>query len=109
MDVHDPNKYKLGAMLLDLKDPCKIVSECKKPILEPDECYENEGWKSGVAYCCGAIVKKDELFVYYGGADTVCCGASVNLNEFLDELIKTGAPKLKRVRKLKLFRKKNKK
>lgn len=95
MDHNDPNKYKLGAMVLDLKNPEKILYRSIKPILEPDECYENEGFKSGVVYCCGAIVVDDQLFVYYGGADTVVCVATANLNNFLKELIATGAPKLK--------------
>ena len=48
--------------------------------------YENEGWKSGVVYPCGAVVIKDRLFVYYGGADMVVCVASAELSQFLEQL-----------------------
>jgi len=79
--------YKMGAMLLDLKDPTKVLARSRNPILEPVASYENEGWKGGVAYPCGAAIIKDRLFVYYGGADTVVCVASVKVNGFLAELM----------------------
>jgi predicted GH43/DUF377 family glycosyl hydrolase len=82
----DESRYKIGAMLLDLKDPTKVLARTKKPILEPVVSYENDGWKAGVVYPCGAVVIKDRLFVYYGGADMVVCVASTKLNNFLDEL-----------------------
>jgi predicted GH43/DUF377 family glycosyl hydrolase len=82
----DGSRYKIGAMLLDLKDPTKVLARSRKPILEPVASYENEGWKAGVVYPCGAALINDRLFVYYGGADTVVCVASVKLNGFLEEL-----------------------
>ena len=86
MEKHDSHRYKLWAMILDLKDPTKILFNSSQPILEPDEWYENEGYKGGVVYSCGAIVKGGELFVYYGGADKVSCVATANLDKFLKEL-----------------------
>jgi beta-1,2-mannobiose phosphorylase / 1,2-beta-oligomannan phosphorylase len=83
---HDNYRYKIGAMLLDLKDPTKVLARSRKPILEPNTWYENDGWKAGVVYPCGAVIIKDRLFVYYGGADTVVNVASVKLNGFLEEL-----------------------
>ncbi len=83
---NDSAKYKMGAMLLDAKDPTKVLYRSKKPILEPTESYENEGYKAGVAYPCGAVKKDDELLVYYGGADMVACVASAKLSTFLSRL-----------------------
>lgn len=83
---HGDYRYKIGAMLLDLKDPTKVLARSREPILEPDMWYENEGWKSGVVYPCGAAIIGKRLFVYYGGADTVVCVASVELNGFLEQL-----------------------
>lgn len=83
----DESRYKIGAMLLDLKDPTKVLARTKSPILEPTAAYENEGWKAGVVYPCGAVIIKDRLFVYYGGADTVVCVASVKLEHFLEQLV----------------------
>ena len=94
MDDRDPNRYKLGAMILDLNDPSKVLYRSRVPILEPEEWYENTGWKSGVVYSCGAVVKDGELYVYYGGADSVVCVAVANLDHFLDELVKHGSPRL---------------
>lgn len=86
VDDREPSKYKIGAMLLDLKDPTKVLYRPKKPLLEPTYLYENEGYKGGVAYPCGAVVKDDELFVYYGGADSVLCAATAKLNSLLDHI-----------------------
>jgi len=83
---HDPGRYKIGAMILDKTDPTKVLYRSKKPILEPDMHYENEGYKAGVVYPCGAIRKDRELIVYYGGADTVVCAASENFNFFMNKL-----------------------
>jgi beta-1,2-mannobiose phosphorylase / 1,2-beta-oligomannan phosphorylase len=94
MDVRDPNKYKIGAMILDLKDPTKVIAEAKEAILEPDEWYENSGHKAGVVYSCGAVVVDDWLFVYYGGADTVVCVATAKFETFLEELMTQGKTKL---------------
>ncbi|GAG08208.1 unnamed protein product, partial [marine sediment metagenome] len=79
IDKRDPNKYKIGAMILDEQDPSKILYCSNVPLLEPSAPYENEGYKAGVIYCCGALVKEEKLFVYYGGADTVICAAIADL------------------------------
>jgi len=95
MDKGEMHRYKLWAMILDIKDPTKILYNSSQPILEPDEWYENEGYKSGVVYSCGAIVKDGELFVYYGGADKVSCVATANLEKFLKELVSSSTTKVK--------------
>ncbi|MDP3998490.1 MAG: hypothetical protein Q8P89_02645 [bacterium] len=91
---HDRGRYKIGAMILDENDPTKVIYRSSGPILEPTEHYENEGHKSGVAYPCGAVIIKDHLFVYYGGADTVVCAATENLDKFLYEIKSSHLPKL---------------
>jgi predicted GH43/DUF377 family glycosyl hydrolase len=96
MDRNDPNRYKLGAMILDEKDPTKILYKSKGPILEPEEDYENNGIAHGVVYSCGAVIKDDELFVYYGGADKFVCVASINLEELINDLKQNKEIKLKK-------------
>jgi predicted GH43/DUF377 family glycosyl hydrolase len=93
-DRNDPGKYKLGAMLLDLHDPTRVLYRSRTPILEPDLAYENNGFKPGIVYSCGAIIRDGELYVYYGGSDTVTCVAMANLEKFLEELKIYGASKL---------------
>lgn len=83
----DESRYKIGAMLLDLKDPTKVLARTRSPILEPIATYENEGWKAGVVYPCGAVIINDCLIVYYGGADTVVCVASTKMQQFLNGLV----------------------
>jgi len=85
MDKDDPNRYKVGALLLDLKDPTKILYRASRPVLEPDEWYEND-WKPGVVYASGAVVKDGTLFLYYGGGDKHIAVAYVKLEEFLNKL-----------------------
>jgi len=94
MEPHEPNRYKIWAMILDLKDPTEVLYRSKKPVLEPDAFYENEGYKSGVIYSCGSVVKGDTLFLYYGGADMVSCVATAPFKLFLKELVSSGVTKL---------------
>lgn len=86
MELRDPGRYKLGAMLLDLDDPSHILGRLDHPLLQPDAHYENDGFKSGVVYACGAALIGDRLHVYYGGADTVVCAATVPLQALLAQL-----------------------
>ena len=87
MDRADPDRYKLGAMLLDLHDPTRVLGRLSHPLLAPDAEYENAGLKWGVVYACGAVVIDGELHVYYGGADTVVCVASISLKVLLQQLL----------------------
>ncbi len=89
MDKKDPNKYKLGAMVLDFKDPTKILYRSPEPILSPDMHYENDG-KSGVVYASGAIIKNEQLLLYYGGGDKHVCVAETPLDKLLDWLVEHG-------------------
>jgi predicted GH43/DUF377 family glycosyl hydrolase len=86
----DPSKdgvgYKVGAMLLDLKDPSKVLARSANPILEPSEWYEND-WKPGVVYATGAVVLGENLIVYYGGGDKRIAAARANLRDFVYKLL----------------------
>ncbi len=87
MDRRDPNRYKVGAMILDYNNPQKVLHRSIQPILEPNEKYENEGSKSGVVYVCGSVIKDEKIYVYYGGADRFTCVATTPMHEFLLALI----------------------
>jgi beta-1,2-mannobiose phosphorylase / 1,2-beta-oligomannan phosphorylase len=97
MDFRDPGKYKVGAMLLDLNNPEKVLHRAKRPVLEPETYYENHGHKRGVVYVCGAVVKDDVLFVYYGASDKTVAVAAVSFPEFLADLIADKMPVLNRL------------
>ena len=89
--------YRIGAMLLDLVDPTKILYRSAAPVISPEEQYENHGNKFGVTYACGAVVRNGKLFVYYGGADKVVCVATAPLHSFLNALMKGSQPLLESV------------
>lgn len=102
MNHEDMGKYKVGAMILDLKDPTKILHRSQNPILEPTEYYEMEGYKPGVVYILGSVIKEDKLILYYGGADSYVCVAYANLEEFLEDLMReTKKPLKKKILKTK--------
>ena len=82
--------YRAGAILLDLDKPTKILAHTNEPILEPETEFEKDGIVPNVVFPDGAVVRAGKLLVYYGGADRVCCVASAPIDEFLDELEKTG-------------------
>jgi len=79
--------YSAGAFLLDLNDPHKILGRTKEPILTPEEQYEKSGDVSNVVFPTGACILDNELFVYYGGADKVCCVATLDLDDLLNYLL----------------------
>ena len=97
VDDKDASKYHIGAMLLDLHDPTKVLHRSNHPILSPTEEYENVGFKPGIAYPCGAVIVQNQLLVYYGGADSVVCVAKADLDTFLYELKTTEEAHLKPV------------
>ncbi len=81
----EPHKYKLGAILLDINDPHKIIARSPTPILDPDMWYESD-WKPGVIYACGAVIENDTLYVYYGGGDKHVCVAHMPAHTLLNWL-----------------------
>ena len=81
-----PNTTGSYLIILDYKDPTKVLYRSTQPIISPTHWYENEGFKSGVVYPCGAVIINDTLHIYYGGADTYVCLATAPLNPFLNSL-----------------------
>ncbi len=77
--------YHVGAIILDINDPTKILYRAPTPILDPDMHYEND-WKPGVVYASGAVIRGENLHVYYGGGDKYICTAHTNLNDLLNWL-----------------------
>lgn len=76
--------YHLGVMLLDLKDPSKVIARAKGPILSPMENYERVGLTQNVVFTAGAVVEDDgEVKIYYGGADTVQCVGTATIDDLL--------------------------
>jgi predicted GH43/DUF377 family glycosyl hydrolase len=75
-------KYCIGAFLLDLHDPSKVIGRLREPLLKPNQ-EEREGYVPNVVYTCGALVHKRELIIPYGMADHATGFATVPLAEVL--------------------------
>src|SRR3989344_3840674 len=79
------SKYRLGAALL-AEDGTTLLSRTADPIFKPLEKYEKEGEVPSVVFSCGAVVRGDTLFLYYGGADRVIGVATASLAHIIDAL-----------------------
>lgn len=75
------HQYCLGAFLMDLNDPSKVIARTEEPIMVPTETYELTGFFGNVVFTNGHIVRGDEVIVYYGAADEFVCGARFSLKE----------------------------
>jgi predicted GH43/DUF377 family glycosyl hydrolase len=81
------NTYRVGALLLDLKDPAIVLARSTDPIFEPEEEYEKKGVVNNVVFPCGMVVKNKLLYIYYGGADTVVGVATMELDIIIKALL----------------------
>ena len=80
------NRYCLGALLLDLDEPWRVLARSATPIMEPQEPYEREGFFGQVIFTNGHLVDGDRLTLYYGAADSVICAADLSIQSILDSL-----------------------
>lgn len=80
------NRYCMGAVLLDLDDPTKVIGKSENPIMEPDVIYEQEGFFGDVVFGCGGIVDNDTLIMYYGVSDTSMAVCEMNISEILKQI-----------------------
>ena len=80
------NRYCLGALLLDLGDPGKVLARSDQPIMEPITEYEKVGFFGSVVFTNGMVVEGDRILMYYGASDQVVCGAALSLREILASL-----------------------
>lgn len=79
-------RYAIGALLLDLQDPRRVIGSLPKPLLEPDES-EREGYVPNVVYTCGALVHAEHLIIPYGFSDAGIAVAQVPMSELLEALL----------------------
>lgn len=77
--------YRLGVALHDLNDPAKVLGVADKWILQPEDEWEVSGYVPNVVFTCGAIPENDgSVKIYWGGADSVMCVGSANIEELVD-------------------------
>jgi predicted GH43/DUF377 family glycosyl hydrolase len=81
-----PLQYSLGALLLDARDPARVLARSREPILKPEAPYEREGFFGGVVFTCGALAEGETIRVYYGAADGATAVADLSLADILGGL-----------------------
>ena len=78
-------KYTLGAFLLDLENPARVIGRLKEPFMSPNAA-EREGYVPNVLYSCGALVHNGTLVLPYAMSDSACSFATVPLAEILSQI-----------------------
>jgi predicted GH43/DUF377 family glycosyl hydrolase len=83
--ANENHQYCLGAFLMDLKDPSKVIARTEKPIMIPTTEYELSGFFGNVVFTNGHVVEPDgdTITVYYGASDEFVCGAQFSIKEIL--------------------------
>lgn len=88
----DTRVFGIEAVLLDLKNPVQVVGRTKQPLLVPEKEYELKGDVPNVIFPSGALLENKKLFITYGGADTTCCGAELNIDDLLNSMQSVSNP-----------------
>ncbi len=79
-------RYCLGAFLLDAGDPMKVIAKSRFPLLQPEACYETDGFFGNVVFTCGCIFENGVVTVYYGAADDKICRADIAIEDLYAHL-----------------------
>jgi len=79
-------RYCIGAYLLDLRDPTRIIGRLAEPLLSPT-AEEREGYVPNVLYTCGAIIHNNELIIPYAMSDTSSGLAVVSVDDLLARML----------------------
>lgn len=80
------NRYCLGVMLLDANDPTKILARSERPLIEPTEDFEMNGFFGNVVFSCGCNVSGENVDVYYGAADSCVGLARITMQDIWENL-----------------------
>ncbi|KKT74296.1 MAG: hypothetical protein UW71_C0028G0005 [Parcubacteria group bacterium GW2011_GWB1_44_7] len=80
--------YHAAATLLDLKNPLHVIARLPFPLFSPKERDEKEGLVRNVVFPTGCVLEKNNLFIYYGAADSRIKAKKINIIELINELLK---------------------
>lgn len=79
--------YRLGACLLDLDEPSKVIYRAKDFFMAPQEIWEMKGDVPNVVFSCANPVVENRIYLYYGGADRMIGLATANLDDVISYII----------------------
>lgn len=86
--VDDQSVYRVGAMLLDINDPRKVVARTKLPVMEPETYYEKHGLViNNTVFPTANLIHDGLIYIYYGCCDTCISLATVPVADMLDHLL----------------------
>lgn len=85
--VSNDCKYSMGAAILDINSPNKLLYRLPFPVLSPDVIYEKNGVVSNVVFGTSAIELITDYYLYYGAGDKVIAAALINKSELLNTLL----------------------
>jgi predicted GH43/DUF377 family glycosyl hydrolase len=80
----------MGAFLLDLEEPTRVIGRLAEPLLAPNE-NEREGYVPNVVYSCGGVVHSGRLIIPYAMSDYASTFATVSVDELLAALKAPGS------------------
>ena len=78
--------YRIGAALLDLNEPHRLIARGRRWLMSPQETYERTGDADNVVFACGGFIRGEELWVYYGAADSSICLAKARVSDVVSLL-----------------------
>jgi predicted GH43/DUF377 family glycosyl hydrolase len=84
-------EYAIGALLLDLEEPGRVIGSLREPLVVPAE-DERDGYVPNVVYSCGALRYGDQLLLPYGASDASVRFAFVDIPLLVERLIGDGPP-----------------
>ncbi|GAA0453525.1 glycosidase [Paractinoplanes deccanensis] len=82
-------RYAIGAMLLDLENPARVIADLPEGLLDPDE-IEREGYVPNVVYSCGGLIHDGRFWLPYGASDVRIGFASMPVEQLLARMVPTG-------------------
>ncbi|MEM2094710.1 MAG: glycosidase, partial [Candidatus Bathyarchaeia archaeon] len=85
--VDEELTYRVGAVLLNPRNPLEVIARTDDPVFEPEETYERIGIVNNVVFPCGAVVIGDTIYMYYGAADRVIGVATLEVERLLRALL----------------------
>lgn len=80
--------YRVGALILDLNDPRKVIKRTKNWFMEPDQPFELQGIYDGCVFPTATVLKDGILYIYYGCADKHIGLAFANFDDLLESVMK---------------------
>lgn len=84
--------YRVGAALLDKDQPHRLIARTRDCIFQAEAPYETRGFVPNVVFPTGTLLRGDDLWMYYGAADTCVCLATAKLRDVLGALVEEPVP-----------------